>query len=173
MKMRVFLSYASERLSVAEQIAFALRGRGHKVFFDQTDLPVAVNFDARIEEAIKQSDIMIFLISPESITPGSFTLTELRFARTKWNSTRNRVLPVLISPTTLAEIPPFLTSVQIMRPEGDVAAEVASGVDDLTPTEEPSRILPIAFCLGTISGLASNQFIAIPHWVGIYRVLNN
>jgi hypothetical protein len=79
--MRIFLSYASEQRTIAEPIAFALRGRGHKVFFDKADLPPGGNDDAQIERAIKQSDLLIFLVSPASVPPGRFTLTELAFAR--------------------------------------------------------------------------------------------
>src|SRR4051812_22133948 len=122
--MRIFLSYASEQRQVAEPIAFALRGRGHKVFFDKEDLPPAGNYDAQIEAAVRSSDFMIFLISPESVSAKRFTLTELLFARRKWHSARDHVLPVLVAPTPLSQIPAYLTSVQILSPEGNLAAEV-------------------------------------------------
>src|SRR4051812_5668545 len=154
--MRIFLSYASECRDKAEPIAFALRGRGHEVFFDKDDLPPAGSYDERIEEAVKQSELMVFLISPESVSPGRFTLTELAFARKKWRSARGRVVPVLLKPTTLASVPAYLTSVHILQPEGNAAAEVASFVDNLTPIAKPSTVVPTAFTMGVISGLVSS-----------------
>jgi hypothetical protein len=120
--VRIFLSYASERRAAAEPIALALRGRGHAVFFDKDDLPGAESYDAQIETAVGESDLMIFLISPESVEPGRYTLTELAFARHRWRSARGRVLPVLIAPTPLERTPAYLTSVQILKPEGNAAA---------------------------------------------------
>jgi hypothetical protein len=161
-EVRIFLSYASERRGGAEPIAFALRGRGHKVFFDKNDLPPGGNYDAQIEEAVKQSDLMIFLISPESVAPERFTLTELAFARKKWGSARGRVFPVLIAPTPLSQIPAYLSSVQIMHPEGNAAAEVASFVDELTPIAKPLHILPAVLCMGAVSGWLGGLDIPYP-----------
>ena len=160
--MRIFLSYASERRAVAEPIAFALRGRGHDVFLDKSDLPLAGNYDAQIEEAIRRSDLMVFLISPESVSRERFTLTELAFARKKWRSARERVIPVMITPTPIDEVPAYLTSVHIMHPEGNAAAELASFVDGLTPIAEPGRILPAALVMGAASGLVSSFKVQSP-----------
>jgi hypothetical protein len=160
--VRIFLSYASERRAAAEPIAFALRGRGHEVFFDKIDLPPAGNYDAQIEEAIRRSDLMIFLISPESVSHERFTLTELAFARKKWPSARGRVVPVIIAPTPLNQVPAYLTSVHIMEPEGNAAAEVASLVDGFTPVAKAKIILPAALAMGVLSGLLSGLDIPAP-----------
>jgi hypothetical protein len=153
--MKIFISYASERRSVAEKVAFALRGRGHLALFDKDDLPAAKSYDEQIAKVISQSDLMIFLISPESVASGRYTLTELVLARQRWPSAQGRVLPVLISPTPLAEIPNYLSSVQILTPEGNIPAEVALAVDQIAPAARPGRILPIALMLGAASGAIS------------------
>jgi hypothetical protein len=153
--VRIFLSYASERRAAAEPIALALRGRGHAVFFDKDDLPGAESYDAQIETAVGESDLMIFLISPESVEPGRYTLTELAFARHRWRSARGRVLPVLIAPTPLERTPAYLTSVQILKPEGNAAAEVASFVDGIIPVAKVEHALPLAAALGVASGMVS------------------
>jgi TIR domain-containing protein len=160
--MRIFLSYASEQRSIAEPIVFALRGRGHKVFFDKADLPPGGNYDAQIENAIKQSDLMIFLISPEAVSPGRFTLTELTFARQKWGTAQGHVFPVMAAPTPAKSIPVFLTSVHIMQPEGNAAAEVASFIDGLTPIARPLHILPVVLIMGIISGLLCGTLVRNP-----------
>jgi hypothetical protein len=64
--LQIFLSYASERQDAAEEVALALKERGHKVFFDRDRLPPGEGFHARIEQEVQSCDIAVFLISPES-----------------------------------------------------------------------------------------------------------
>ena len=89
--MRIFLTFASEQQNVADSILLALRNRGHEVFFSHDDLPPGESFDARIQKAIAKTDLLVFLVSPESVTKGRYTLTELSFARDQWPSPRGRV----------------------------------------------------------------------------------
>jgi hypothetical protein len=56
------------------------RGDGYAVFRDRSALPPCESFDARRRAAIEDSDVFIFLISPESVSPGCYTLTELKLA---------------------------------------------------------------------------------------------
>jgi tetratricopeptide (TPR) repeat protein len=127
--MDVFISYASEQRSAAEEIALALRGEGHQVFFDRSDLPEGDAYNQRIREAIYSSELLIFLVSPEAVSSGRYTLTELRFAEEKWQSPAGHVLPVMVAPTTAAAMPAYLRAVVILRPAGNVAAEVLAAVD--------------------------------------------
>lgn len=153
--MRIFLSYASEQRPVAEAIAFTLRGRGHVTFLDKEDLPPGSSYDQQIARAVAASDLLLFLISPESVTPGRYTLSELAFARKKWRSGRDHVLPVLVKATPREAIPAYLGSVQFLTPEGNVAAEVAAVVDDMVPIAKPQHVIPAAAALGAISGALS------------------
>ncbi len=143
--MRIFLSYASEDKAVAETIAFSLRARKHTVFLDRDDLPAGGEYDRRIEQAVSQAGLLVFLISPESVARGRFTLTELEFARSKWRKADGHVLPVMIAPTAMTEVPGFLKSVTILEPKGNAAAEVASAVDAMAsstvrrPSSGPAR----------------------------------
>jgi hypothetical protein len=93
---------------VAEQIALALEGRGDQVFFDRDSLTAGAEFYQRIQNAIDQSDFLIFLISADSVRRGSYALTELKSARLKWPHPQNRVLPVLVRPVDLAAVPAYL-----------------------------------------------------------------
>jgi TIR domain-containing protein len=129
--MKIFLSHVSQDRSTAEAIAFSLRDRSHKVFLDRDDLPVGHGFDQRIERAVKQSEIFIFLISPDSVTDGRYTLTELLFARKKWPSPSGHVLPVRVRTTPRDQIPPYLKAVTILEPQGNVAAETSAKVDEM------------------------------------------
>lgn len=129
--MKIFLSYASEEAQTAEEIQLALTGSGHDVFFDRTSLPAGGDYNARIRKAIEDSDGMIFLISAHSVAKGSYALTELKFAREKWEHPRGCVMPVMAMPTDYDKIPVFLKAVTILEPEGNIAAEVAAEVERL------------------------------------------
>jgi TIR domain len=136
--MKIFLSYASEDRSTAEAIAFSLRDRGHEVFLDRDGLRVGEGFDKSIEQAVNNSNIFIFLISPQSVAEGRYTLTELTFARQKWPSPSGHVLPVRVRTTLRNQIPSYLKAVTILEPQGNVAAETSAKVDQMEGTEKAS-----------------------------------
>jgi hypothetical protein len=129
--MRIFLSVASPDRSKAEEVALALRGDGHNVFLDDQDLPAGDTFHERIRSAIQQADVMVFFVSPHSVSPGRYTLSELKFARDKWPHPRNRVLPVMVAPTDMNTVPAYLRAVSIYRARGDLSAEVSGEVQRL------------------------------------------
>ena len=122
--MRIFVSYASERRNAAEEIALALRERGHRVFFDRASLVAGDGYDARIEREIRGSDLFVFLVSPEALQAGSYCLTELHHAEARWPHPAGRVLPALIAPVGFDLIPPYLRAVTVYQPRGKAAAEV-------------------------------------------------
>jgi TIR domain len=130
---RVFISHAREDAKIAERIALAVRGRNCKVFLDEHDLPPGGNYEARIHQAIKSSSVFVFLISPASVSEGRYPLTELKFAEQKWSHPADRVLPVPVGETPFESIPEYLRAASIMKPRGDVAAEVAAAVDAMLP----------------------------------------
>ena len=129
MKRTVFLSYSSPQSEAATRIELSLKGEGHTVFRDRTDLPPGESFDARIRAAIDESDLFIFLISGQSVSPGRYTLTELKFAEEKWGHPAGHVLPVLTEPVPKESIPAFLRAVTMLQPTGDLAAEVSAAVE--------------------------------------------
>jgi hypothetical protein len=126
--MNIFLSYASEDRDSAEQIYLALTASGHQVFFDRVTLSPGGDYNARIRQAIRESELLIFLISPHSIARSSYALTELHFAREKWPHPMGAVLPVMLRPTDYGSIPNYLKAVTVFEPQGSAAAEVAAWV---------------------------------------------
>jgi len=130
--MDIFISYASEQRAIAEEIALALREEGHEPFFDRSELPDGDAYNARIREAISDSDLLVFLVSPEAVSAGRYTLTELRFAEDKWRSPAGRVLPVMVRPTDSALMPAYLRAVVVLRPAGSASAEVVAAVERLS-----------------------------------------
>ena len=131
--MKIFLSYAAEDRAVAEQIALALTGREHQVFFDRDSLPPSAEFHQRIQQAIDESEFLIFLISVDSVQRGSYALTELKAARQKWPHPKDHVLPVVVRPVDWAAVPPYLREVTILEPEGNTAAEVLMSMPHSSP----------------------------------------
>jgi hypothetical protein len=123
--VKVFLSHASEQGEIARSIEIALRGEGHSVFLDRSSLPAGETYDDQIREAIAQCDLFVFLISPDAVARGRYTLTELELAEHKWPHPSGGVLPVMVSATELASVPAYLKGVTILEPQGNIAAAVA------------------------------------------------
>jgi hypothetical protein len=171
--MQIFLSFASEQRELAEPILLALRDRGHKVFFSHDDLPAGASFDARIQKAVQGSDLMVFLVSPEAVTKGRYTMTELAFARDRWPNPNGRILPVMLVDTPQSSIPHYLKAVTILEPEGNVAAETSVAAEQLAQRSNRRTILSFALCglaTGAISYLAirfSGQFLRFSFVSGI------
>ena len=117
---------------LAQQTELALRSAGYQVFFDRKDLPAGESFDVRILEAIEQSDLLIYLVSPASVKPGAYALTELGFARKRWRHPDRRIIPVMVGPVSLDALPPYLRAVTLLEPEGNVVAEILESVNALS-----------------------------------------
>ena len=135
--MHVFLSYASENRPRAEEIALALKADGHDVFFDSAKLSGGESYHQVIRKQIAETDLLLFLISPDSVQPGSYTLTELRMAEERWTSPAGHVVPILLEPTTMSSIPAYLRAVTIFEPKGNAAAEIAAHVARLARRRKP------------------------------------
>jgi len=151
--VHIFLSYASENRSRAEQIALALKSDGHEVFFDGATLAGGENYNHVIREQVAATDLLLFLISPHSVEPGSYTLTELRMAEDRWASPAGHVVPVLIAPTAMDSIPAYLKAVTLFEPKGNAAAEIAAHLNRLRRRRRPllgiaSAIVMAALAVG-------------------------
>jgi hypothetical protein len=136
-KLRIFLSYSSAQEIDAEEIEMALTTSGHDVFFDRTDLPAGKEYHQAIRLAIQTSDLFVFLISPEAVSKGRYTRTELRYARETWLNPDGRVLPVMVAETDFKEIPRYLRAVTIFYPEGNLAGELTAKINDLAAGIKP------------------------------------
>ena len=131
--MRLFLSHASEQRPDADRLAIALRARGHTVFLDSDDLPAGGDYQSRIEQAIASCDLFCFLISPQSVAPRRFTLSELSIARRRWPNPAGHVLPIMVDKVPIDDVPAYLRAVSILQPEGDMVAEALPCVEALRP----------------------------------------
>ena len=141
--MKIFISYASEERPVADALAVRLRTEGHTVFLDKDNLPEGEGYDARIRAAIAACDLYLFLVSPLSIQPGRYTMTELKFAREQFQNPKGHVLPVMTKPTPFGDIPPYLSAVTLLQPQGNLVAETVAEVDRMVATGTRNRWLRI------------------------------
>ena len=129
--MKLFISYPSDQKNLAEQLRLALEAEGHQVFTDRAELKEGEPYHEALREAIEDSDALVFLITPRSIKPGSYALTELDIAQRRWRRAGGRVLPVIAQATPVEDIPPYLRSVTLLQPQGDLVAETVAAVDRL------------------------------------------
>lgn len=130
--MKVFLSYASPHKDLARPVCTTLRAAGYDVFFDETDLPPGEVYDDRIREAVQASDLFILLLSPEAVTPGRYTLTELGHASARWPNPLGHVLTVLPLDTDEPPLPDYLRPLTMQKQAGNLAAEVLTTVRRMT-----------------------------------------
>jgi hypothetical protein len=150
--MKIFLSYATADRQKAEEIALALQARGHDVFFDREDLSGGEDYNTVIRREIAAADAFIFLASPASTRAGGYALTELRFARERWEHPVGHVLPVLLEPTPLDDVPAYLRSVTLLEPQGNVAAEIAGHIERARSRTVRRRILITGLALAVVAG---------------------
>ena len=134
--MKIFLSYASQDREPAQAIYLALRDQGHKVFFDRTDLPAGEEFHNRIRAAIEDSQLFLFLISPNAIDAGSYTLTELDIAE----KASVRRLPVALGKLDVGQLPAVLKAVTFLESDGNLPAAVAAEVHRIAAVRRRRRL---------------------------------
>jgi hypothetical protein len=65
----------------------------------------------------------------------------LKFMREKWAHPRHHLLSVRLGQVPFEAIPPYLRSVTVLEPEGDVAAEVASAVAGWTSLAQAGAVV--------------------------------
>ncbi len=137
--MKLFLSYPSGQRALAERLTLALEAEGHEVFIDRSELKAGESFHQRLREGILGAEAMVFLVTPDSVRPGSYALAELNIAQQRWRRPGGHVLPVIVSPTPISTLPPYLTAVTVLEPRGDAVAETVAAVAHLTGPSRPWR----------------------------------
>ncbi len=151
--MKIFLSYAAEDRTLIEPIYYALV-KNHTVFFDRKSLPEGDDFDERIRNAIRKSDLIVFCISPNSTDKGSYTLTELKFAEKKWTHPKGRILPIMVKETSYDAIPSYLKAVTVLEAAGNLAAEAAARINAIGKRRRMKKII-LSACVVALVIVAS------------------
>ena len=153
--MRIFISYSSRYQGVCDRLQLALEADGrHEVFVDRSELTAGKPFDETLRNGIENCDLLIFLISPESVAQGSYALAELNIAKKRWRHPGGRVLPVKVAPTPIADVPPYLRAVTILEPQGDVVAETVAAVDAIRPAGRRARVVAAVAVAAIVAAVA-------------------
>ena len=134
--MKIFLSYASQDFQSAKAIYLALRDQGHRVFFDRAELPAGDEYHNHIRIAVENSRLFLFLISPNAIDAGSYTLTELDIAE----KAGSKILPVMLEKTPIEALPASIKGITFLQPDGNLPAAVAAEVHRIASSFRCKRI---------------------------------
>jgi tetratricopeptide (TPR) repeat protein len=149
----IFLCHASEDKAIVEPIQLALASAGYEVFYDEQSLPPGGDYQARIRAAVNNCHLFVFIASSASIVAGKFTLTELKFARERWPSPIDRVLPVAIDGLKPPDLPNYLQAATVLTVSGSVAAEVRDAVESMLRElrRKRSRRWAAALAIGSVA----------------------
>ncbi len=104
---QVFLSYAEEEIAIMEQVRQSLRREGFTVWTNTTDIQTGVDFQVAINQGIEGADNIVYLLSPAALA-SSYCQQEIDYAL----ALNKRIIPLLVKPTALEEIPPILRNLQ-------------------------------------------------------------
>lgn len=109
--MQVFLSYAEADRQLAGELAKRLENEGYEVWFADDRLYPGDNWSLAIGKALKESDAMVVLLSPDSVRLESVR-REIEYALSS-QKYKGRLIPVLVRPTK--DFPWILERFQMIR----------------------------------------------------------
>lgn len=162
--MKIFLSYPAEQRHIANEVFLRLSGEGHRVFFDRTDLAAGQSYDQRIGDEINASDLFLFLLTPESIKAGRYTLTELAVAEARWRHPEGHVLVVKLADVPAGDVPPYLSATTYLDPQGSPAAEVLLAVGKIE-RQRSRRWRPLMLGASALTLAGALAFIVLQIWI--------
>ena len=86
-----FISYGrADSKLFATKLYEKLTAQGFKIWFDQNDIPLAVDFQEQINDGIEKAHNFLFIIAPHSVN-SEYCLKEINLA-VKYNK---RIIPLL------------------------------------------------------------------------------
>ena len=153
--MKTFISHSHAQAVDADRLALALRNASHDALLDRDLLGPAEEYHARLRTALQSVDLFVFLITPDAVRPGCFALSEVDFARQRWQRPAGRVLPVMWQPTDMAQVPEYLKSVNIVQPKGNAVTETVAAVDSMAATRRWRRQRQTAAVVAVVAGVAA------------------
>ena len=110
-KLKVFISYSrKDSAAFADELVLGLEDRGFAPFLDRHDIKPGELWETRLGALIEQSDIVVFVISPESV----------KSERCVWEVNKalglsKRLLPVVYKSVAEKQIPAKLSDLQFVR----------------------------------------------------------
>jgi hypothetical protein len=120
--MQVFLSYAAADREFAAGVARSLKKKGYHVWFADDRLYPGDNWSLAIGKALKESDAMVVLLSPESVR-SEWVRRGIEYALSS-QKYKGRLIPVLVRPTKDF---PWILERQIIR-AGSSTAETSKRI---------------------------------------------
>ncbi|MDJ0554974.1 MAG: TIR domain-containing protein, partial [Microcoleaceae cyanobacterium MO_207.B10] len=106
---QVFLAFSEVDKAIMQTIKKTLMREGITVWNFQNDLPTGKDFQIEIKRGIARADNLIYLLSPDAIK-SEYCQQEIAYAL----SLNKRIIPVLIGPTNLTEIPTEIRHLQFI-----------------------------------------------------------
>ncbi len=107
---QVFLSWANEDMVLMQQIRQDLLREGITIWVSKADIKTGANFQQEINRGIEEADNIVYLISPDSLE-SQYCQQEITYAL----SLNKRIIPLLIHPVDLAQIPAALRLIQFIN----------------------------------------------------------
>ncbi len=106
---QVFLCHAEPDKAFTEKIRKTLMRESITVWMNRTDIKTGAQFQAEITRGIEAADNLVYLISPDSLH-SEYCQQELDYALAH----KKRIIPLLVEPTDLTQIPPILCTLQFI-----------------------------------------------------------
>ncbi len=133
-KLRIFISYSRRNANQALKLVTVLEREGFAVTIDTRDLPFGEEWQEELDYFIRESDIVVWLVSPESISS----------TWCKWELTRvleygKRLVPVAIAEVPPDTLPDELGKVQILPQNGVFDVSDSQQVEALTDALRTNR----------------------------------
>ncbi len=108
-KLKVFISYSRRDMQFADRLVAALEIRGLNVLIDRRDLPLLEDWERELIGFVRQSDTVVFVVSPHSIASRVCTW-EIEQVRLH----SKRLAPVVIAEIQGVEVPPEISRISYL-----------------------------------------------------------
>ncbi len=124
---QVFLSYSEADIDRMHLVREILLREGITVWTNKTDIQTGEVFEEAINRGIEQANNVVYLISTEALT-SYYCQKEIDYAL----SLSKRIVPLLIKPTDIAQIPPTIRGLQFIDfTDNQTEADLRKDLDDL------------------------------------------
>lgn len=108
--MKILISYGHDQVELVRKIKFDLEAIGHTVWIDEIGIRAGDDWRQKIEAAIKESSLVIALLSEHSTRDGGVCADELKIAYAYGCPIRT----VLLDETARVNIPQFILNIQYL-----------------------------------------------------------
>src|SRR5579875_1114307 len=120
---RLFISYSRQDQEFVRRLYDALVADKHEVFVDWESIPPSSQWLKEINEALDKSDVVLFVISPDSLA-SEMCQHELAYAE----ANKKRLIPLIYREVLTTAVPPSLAAINwiFFRPADNFAAALAT-----------------------------------------------